>query len=170
MEIISYLIISFCSLLAPSEPYKNIGEKIGYIKNGQYTVTLDTISYKAFLENEILDIPGANLKNFEILKSQTVGDYKEEYYMLIAYDNDLNLKSTRWLIKENDNLHFFENKTGRDIPNQIFYNTYYTCYGSESNCFPLVRHFKDGYSWGTSEERACKSSSSCMASSTLISN
>lgn len=167
MKVLYLTSILLCSFFF-FESQKNNVERIGYIKDSQYIITLDTVQYKGFLER-IITIPGIHLSKTEILKSKTVGERQEDFYMLMVSDESGKTKIAHWLVKEENNFYFFQNKTNKEIDDEVFFNTYYTCHGSETNCSPMVRYFADeGYSWGISAERICSINSNCETTSSYI--
>lgn len=166
LSLISIFLLNYSGREAHAS--KHLGRKIGEVKGNTFNVIIDTVEYKGFLERNILSVPEAKLDRIEIIKSTTVGDRRDDFYMLIAYDKSLNLKSTHWLVRDNDAFYFFENKSLEEVPNEIFFGTFFTCYGSESDCYPLVSIYDDEYAWTTSEERVCNPNSPCKGSTAYI--
>ena len=96
MKVLYLTSILLCSFFF-FESQKNNVERIGYIKDSQYIITLDTVQYKGFLER-IITIPGIHLSKTEILKSKTVGERQEDFYMLMVSDESGKTKIAHWLV------------------------------------------------------------------------
>lgn len=168
MKTLCILFLALYSLQTFSQSEKNIGEKVGYIKNDSYIITIDTIAYKDFLEKNIISIPEARLSKIEILKSKIEGERNDDFYMLIAYDEKLDLKTAHWLVRDADSLYFFQNRTTDPVDDEIFFGIFYTCYSSDTDCFPRVRYNDKKYLWGSSKVFACNPDSPCKSSSTYL--
>ena len=164
---ITNILIALLSLAAlqPGEGAKpidndNLGQKVAQIQGDKIIFVADTTMLKDHFES-VIEMPEVELKKIEILKRHTFGDKKEDYHMLIAYDQNLKLKVAHWLVENEGGLYFFENKTDAEIPNEYFFGTYFVCYASDESCFPLVKYYDDTYSWGTIEEQVCPVDSKC---------
>lgn len=142
------------------------GKKIAYVQNNEYHFIIDTTKYKANLNNMVSFVENANYDEVKIEKGVTLGNLDKEYYMLIAYDKEYYLKTARWLIKDKDTLYLHRN-TGKNIDNEIFYRTFFSVYGSNTNCYPNVVCAEGKYQWtgDTTGKPYCEPDSPCKSSS-----
>ena len=114
----------------------------------------------------MMAMPHVKLDKIEVIKDKTIGDRKEDYYMVVAHDFSQNLTVSRWLLKQDDGLYYYKNNTGEETDDSVFFRTYYACYGSKTNCFPKVAYIHGGYSWGgNSVLMACNPNDPCRAMS-----
>lgn len=158
-----------CSAHLSNTTRKSVGLRIGFVKSEKYIFDIDTISFKKELEN-LIQIPELNLDKIEIRKDTLNGNEHGEYYMLIAHDQSKHLKIARWLVRNNNELYYFKNHNGEETSNEIFYCTYYTCYGSSNNCFPRVFSIDNEFIWATSEKLICSPDDPCKSTSTYTPN
>ena len=172
MTISNLLIVLVSLALRPGEGAKpvardNLGQKIATVQGDKFVFVADTITLKRDFER-IINMPEVKLEKIEVLKRKTFGDREEDYYMLIAYDHSMALKTTRWLVNHEGSLYYyhcdFDEETTDD---EIFYVTFFTCYGSKTNCFPMVAHLSDGYMWGGSTDLVCRPDDPCRGIKTV---
>jgi len=146
----------------------DVGFKIGYISNNTHQLSIDTISFKLQWQS-IINLPGVKLETIKIVDGITNGDVKQKYYMVIASDKSKNLKSARWLVREGDSLYLFKNNR-LTVPNEVFYRTYFTVYGSDKNCYPQVALMGGNYFWGANKAMYCSPDDPCKSISTFFPN
>lgn len=171
---INNLLIALISLLVLSpgertiQPDKeNLGQKIAEIKGDRFVFVADTVALKKHFER-IINMPEVKLQKIEVLKRKTFGDREEDYYMLVAYDHSMELKTTRWLVNHEGGLYYYHCDFNKEVSDdEIFYVTFFTCYGSKTDCFPMVAHLSDGYIWGGSTELACRLDDPCKGIKTI---
>lgn len=146
----------------------NKDRKIGYIIDNSYRFSIDTIALKKEWQDILQSVkPETTFDKIEIRKDITLGTSNKEYYMVVAYDYSQNLKSARWLVNKRNTLYFFGN-TNNNVDNEIFYRTYYTLYGSDTDCFPEVHYINKEYLWAGSEKLVCLPDDPCKSSSTFV--
>lgn len=168
MKLFSLIALLSLALQSSKADAQIVGEKIGYVKGQDFIFAADTVKLKQSLE-KIINMERVKLDKIEIKKDITIGDRKEDYYMLIAYDYSKDLKIARWLVNREGALFYYNADLEGDITdNDIFYSTYFTCYGTNTDCFPMVAHLPDGYSWGGSTDFTCKTDSACTGIKTVI--
>lgn len=140
---------------------------IAYLENGDYKFLIDTTTFKVKLE-KIINLPKISLDKIEIRRDTTFGLKREAYYMLMAYDKSMHLKSAHYLIKKGNKLCFYNSKSVVDEKNDLFYQTYFTCYGATTNCYPIVGDLDGGLAWRGSEDAVCRKDDPCKGLKTLI--
>lgn len=83
--------------------------KIAHLENGICKIDADTVTLKKLWLGKC-GFEGVDYTKIEVLKKQTFGEKKEDFYMLIAYDPSKDLKTSRYLFKINDNFYFRPSK------------------------------------------------------------
>lgn len=133
-----------------------VHDEIAYIEKERYVFIIDTLKYKSYLER-VLNLPNVSFDKVEIRKDSMTSNHKNVYYMLIAYDWSEKLKTAHYLLESNNRLYFYKNPDNRQEEiNEIFYSTYFTCYGTDENCFPVVVEVEEGvYEWSGSPYLVC---------------
>ena len=164
---ISNLLIALLSLaLQPGEGTKpidrdNLGQKIATVQGDKFVFVADTIALKKHFER-IINMPEVKLEKIEVLKRKTFGDREEDYYMVVAYDHSMALKTTRWLVNHEGSLYYYHCDFNQEVSDdEMFYVTFFTCYGSKTDCFPMVAHLPDGYFWSGNTELVCNPDDPC---------
>lgn len=148
----------------------NLAEKIGYIENNHYIITVDTLKLKEYWE-QITGVADTELTNMEIRKTLTLGDREEDFYMLIAYDKSKKLKMSRYLFKQDNDLYFYTVDLSKDVSdNEMFFCYYYLCYGADDDCFPHVGILENQYFWSNSHLLVCELDSPCKGGITFVPN
>ena len=145
------------------------GKKIAYIQNNEYHFTIDTTRYKKYLKEVTNFTENINYEKVSITKNKVLGNSEKEYYVLMAYDKKHFLKTARWLIRDKDSLYLFKN-TEKNVENEIFYRTYFSVYGSDTNCYPNVVCIEGKHQWtgDTTGKPYCDPDSPCKSTSTFI--
>jgi len=166
MKKIIPFIILLSSLFSVTIQAQLTGRKIAHIDGNHFVFEADTLELKQSLE-KIINMKAVKLDRIEIRKDVTFGDRQEDYYMLIAFDYSKSLKTVRWLANRDGSLYFTALEESDMTDDDIFYATYFTCYGTDSDCFPMVAHLSDGYGWSSSTELTCKPDSKCLGVKTV---
>ena len=138
--------------------------KIAHLENGICKIDADTLALKK-LWVERSGVEGVNYTKMEVLKKQTFGEKREDFYMLIAYDPAKDLKTCRYLFKINDNFYFRPAK-GIDN-NDLFYGTVFTCRGVDAECFPEVLYMDNTYQWGGNQRLQCSNDNKCIGTKSV---
>lgn len=162
MKPLFMLALSFSAFTAFGQTQKM---KIAHLENGIYKIDADTVALKK-LWVEKSGFEGVNYTKMEVLKKQTFGEKKEDFYMLIAYDPAKDLKTCRYLFKINDNFYFRPSK-GTDT-NDLFYGTVFTCRGKDDECFPEVLYMDNTYQWGGKQKLECSKDNHCPSTRSIM--
>lgn len=163
MKTLFIFLCSFFVLTAFSQSKKM---KVAHFENGVYTFDIDTTSIKNEWAGRT-QTTGVKYQKIEILKRQTFGEKKEDFYMLIAYDRTKDLKTCRYLMRQNDDFYFglFTNTTSES---EIFYNTVFTCKGKDDMCFPQVLYMDNMYGWGGNQRLECSEDNNCTGTRSVL--
>lgn len=123
------------------------------IKNEFIEIIVDTVTYKKFIIENILDNKQDVIFNrVEIKKQLTIGSKKEFFYILLT-EKQNKFKVARWLTKK-DNL-LVINNTPDFERDDVFEQIYLICEGQADDCRPQVFEDENGRMWGCSEILAC---------------
>lgn len=147
----------------------NKGKKVAHIHNQKYQFAIDTAKYRVNLGKMVNFIENVSYDSITIEKGIVVGDSNQTYYALIGYDSEYHLKTARWLIEDKDTLYLHRN-TGKNVNNEIFYRTFFSVYGSDTDCYPSVLKIDDVYYWTSNDSGKlyCDPNSPCKTTSTFL--
>lgn len=160
------LLIFLCSFFVVTVFSQSKKMKVAHLENGVYQFDIDT----TIIKNEWVKRTGTTnvtYQKIEVLKRQTFGEKKEDFYMLIAYDKAKDLKTCRYLIRINDSFYFgLFTDTTSEI--ETFYNTVFTCKGKNDVCFPEVLYMEGSYHWGGNQKLECNEDNNCTGTRSVI--
>lgn len=125
-------------------------EKFAELRNDTYNITTDSISFKAKLVELFDTKKQVSIDKIEIVKQQTLGDNKSDFYYILAHDLTKDIRIARYLVRINDFFYINNNIKSEDL----FEQTYLICIGG-GNCNPQVFDMESGMSWSCSDIYEC---------------
>lgn len=155
MKFLSYYFLVFsifilsCSEKQNSRPVPKGYTKFAELKNGKYDILIDTISFKENLI-ALFDSKDVTIDKIQIVKQQTLGDIKKDFYYILANDFKKKIKITRYLVYEKDVLFINDSISSEDV----FEQTFLICIG-QGNCNPHVFDVDGKRSWSCSDIYEC---------------
>ena len=174
-----YVLLFVCSFLFLNCTDKNkvyttkkilfTSDKIAEAKGEGFEFSVDTTTLKKALKEMIL-VNKISLEKIEIRKQKVVST-NEEFYFLLGRNFKNHLKLAVWLDKKGAAfyLHQLPKNQEDDLLNkEIFYSTYLTCEGTDTDCFPEVCLDKGEKFWTSTKTPKCEADSKCKTSKTVI--
>lgn len=141
-------------------------EAFAKIEGGTITFISDTVAYKKFLTDNLVEV-AVNFDKIEVRKQFTLNTKKEFYYIL-ATNKANNITVAKWLNKKGNTL-YINNKF--KMSKDLFEQTYLTCTGND-DCTPQVWEDEEGRQWVCSEKIACSApgddKNTCVKTTTVF--
>lgn len=136
---------------------------VGYLENDK-AVIIDSVSVK----NKVLHDLSKDNKNLKLNKVEieniiTIGEEAQNVYFLLITSSK-NARIGKYLFLIDNYLYFYDDliDKARYSANEVFYNSYYVCYGSDDpECTPHIGYIEGEMVWGAGKAMVCLPESSC---------
>lgn len=145
---------------------------VGFIENDKFFIKDSIICQQKVLDVFLQDNKDLQISKTEIKNITTIGEKNEQAYF-IQFTTSKNAKIARYLFLIENNFYFFEDLKNKDIymSEEVFYNSYYVCYGSDDpECAPNIAYVEGELTWGAGTKIACNPNSPCKTAQVLLLN